>query len=41
MGFFTGQMIFSQTFSSTALILQYNENKMQQTVPELGSEEQF
>lgn len=40
-GFFIEQMVFSQPSSFTALILQRNENKMQQTVTELGSEEQF
>lgn len=38
-GLFIEQMVFLQLFSSTASILQHNENKMQQTVSEVGSGE--
>lgn len=40
-GLFIEQMVCLQPSSSTTSILQHNENKMQETVSEVGSEEQF
>lgn len=40
-GLFIEQMVFLQSSPFTASVLQHNENKLLQTVNEVGSEEQF